>query len=199
MSEEAFLECLGEQAQTEIARLLGEAEDRARVLLEEAEKAAAREEEDIIRDAGIQAGVLRSRILNEARAEARKIVLEAAHRLATETLDEVAALAESRVGAKEGPALLEALVSECLIEENCRLCCRPEDTKALKEITRRMGLQVTIEERPLSSRGVVVVSDDGLFVQSNTVGDRLRKARPTMMQAIAERLGDLTGKGISRA
>ena len=199
MSEETFLESLGEQADAEIARILGEADAGARRLLEEAEATASREEGEWLWEAGIRAELLRARILNEARAEARRTMLEAAHRLSAEALARVAGRAETRLGEEGGAALLEALLAECLIAGGCRVLCRPPDRASLEEAARRRGLEVTFEERDLPSGGVVVVSGDGRFVQTNTVGERLRRARPLMMRAIAGTLAGLAGAGGSRA
>ena len=137
MSEEVFLESLSEQADREIARLAAEAEKRIRLLFEEAEREALQGSEARIRDAEEEARLLRCRILNEARSEGTKTVLAAVHRLAEEVLEEVAVAAEGRMEGRNGRAVLEALLDECLIEEN----------PVLKEQLKGRKLRLTDDQR----------------------------------------------------
>lgn len=195
MVEEQFFESLEEQAEGERRLLTAEAERAAEDILKEARAEMTRKREKRLRAAQAEVRTAQAKILNSARLDARRIVLKAVHRLSEEALDSLSKEVEQLHLREDYTLILERLFDECTIPCGARITCRRSDRGLLEEVARKRGHSPRFEEGDIPLGGFTVLSADGRFVQSNTFEDRIHRARPRLLMALA---GQLLPEGTER-
>lgn len=188
MVEERFFESLEAQAEEERRRLAAEAERAAGEILEEAREESIRKRDERFLRVRAEVRSAEAKILNSARLDARKMSLRAVHRLSEEALEFLAKEVEQLHLREDYARILERLFEECTIPCGARITCRRSDRALLEAIARRRGHSPRFEEGEIPLGGFTVLSADGRFVQSNTFEDRIRRARPRLLMALARRL-----------
>ncbi len=188
MKEKEFFSSLGDQAETEMGRIAGEAVEKSEMIVKEAEEEARLYREERLRLARADADTLRARTMNAARLERKKAVLLSRHRIIEEALDLLREELKKLPLREDYRDLMERLWDECFIVDGSRLLCPSRDRGLLEEFARRRGRSLSIEESDIPLGGFVVSSPDGLFVQRNTFEDRIAKARPRLVREIAARV-----------
>jgi vacuolar-type H+-ATPase subunit E/Vma4 len=188
MKEKEFFSSLGDQAETEMSRIAGEAGEKSALILKEAEEEARLYREERLRFARADSEILRARTMNAACLEAKKAVLLSRHRIIEEALDLLREELKKLHLREDYRDLLERLFGECFIVDGSRLHCRRRDRSLVAEIARQQGRSLSIEESDIPLGGFVVSSPDGHFVQRNTFEDRIAKARPRLAREIASRV-----------
>jgi V/A-type H+-transporting ATPase subunit E len=188
MKEKEFFSSLGDQADTEIGRIAGEADEKSALILKEAEEEARLYREERLRLARADADTLKARTMNAACLEAKKAVLLSQHRIIEEALDLLREELKKLPLREDYRDLMEHLFGECFIVDGSRLLCPNGDRVLLEEFALRRGRSLSIEESDIPLGGLVVSSPDGLFVQRNTFEDRIAKARPRLAREIASRV-----------
>jgi len=187
MRENEFFSSLGDQAETEMGRIAGEAVDKSALILKEAEEETRLYREERLRLARADADTLKARTMNAACLAAKKAVLLSRHRIIDEALDLLREELKKLPLREDYRDLMEHLFDECFIVDGSRLLCPSRDRGLLEEFARRQGISLSIEESDIPLGGFVVSSPDGLFVQRNTFEDRIAKARPRLTREIASR------------
>lgn len=187
MRENEFFSSLGDQAETEMGRIAGEAVDKSALILKEAEEETRLYREERLRLARADADTLKARTMNAACLTAKKAVLLSRHRIIDEALDLLREELKKLPLRDDYRDLMEHLFDECFIVDGSRLLCPSRDRGLLEEFARRQGISLSIEESDIPLGGFVVSSPDGLFVQRNTFEDRIAKARPKLTREIASR------------
>ena len=188
MKEKEFFSSLGDQAETEMGRIAGEAVEKSELILKEAEEEARLYREERLRLARADADTLKARTMNAACLEAKKAVLLSRHRIIDEALDLLREELKRLPLREDYRELMEHLFGECFIDDGSRLLCPSGDRSLLEEFARRRGHSLSIEKSDIPLGGFVVSSPDGLFVQRNTFEDRIAKARPRLAREIASRV-----------
>jgi V/A-type H+-transporting ATPase subunit E len=188
MKEKEFFSSLGDQAETEMARIAAEAAEKSALILKEAEEEARLYREERLRLARADADTLKARTMNAASLEAKKAVLLSRHRIIDEALDLLREELKNLPLREDYRDLMELLLRECFIVDGSHLLCPGGDRSLLEEFALRRGFSLSIEESDIPLGGFVVSSPDGLFVQRNTFEDRIAKARPRLTREIAGRI-----------
>ncbi len=195
MKEKEFFSSLGDQAETEMGRIAGEAAAKSALIVKEAEEEARLYRDERLRLARADADTLRARTMNAARLEGKKAVLLSKHRVIEEALDLLREELKKLPLREDYRDLMERLWDECFIVDGSHLLCPSGDRGLLEEFAHRQGRALSIEESDIPLGGFVVSSPDGLFVQRNTFEDRIAKARPRLVREIAARVFSTQGQG----
>lgn len=180
-----LIHAIGEHAVQQREAILSRAGEEARTILRQAESRLPDALRDAKARAEAQAREEASRILSRARLAARREVQAARQRVIERALR---ALLE-RLGWLRStpayPAIVERLLAECLAEaaDPVLVRCRREDRAAVEDAARRLGRAIAVEEADLPLGGVETASGpEGRLVCRNSLGDRMERARPLLLQ-----------------
>jgi vacuolar-type H+-ATPase subunit E/Vma4 len=173
MSLEHILESLAAKGQAEIARIEDEAEEQARIILEQAEAEAIRIREQHMAAIRPRIESERTRRINAARLTAQRIQLEARKALIDAAFDATSEELACLRGSLMYPALLAALIDEVFDElgTNARLVVDPRDASLAHALLDRQEINAD-PSTPLRA-GIEPVLDTWGGVMGHSADDRL--------------------------
>ena len=194
MALEKLLASLETEAAADTARLEAEAEQEARRIVDEARTQARALAEGAARDdeAELRQEVERRRA--EARLEAAAMLREAHEDAFREFLAEVRLQLADLRERPTYPAILGALMRECLAALPAATTARfdPRDAALVRGAIGELGTKVDVDSSLASAGGVELVSDDGRTAR-NTIEERLRNAEPALRLLFGELLARRAG------
>lgn len=179
---------LEQEAKAERERILGEARETARRIVDQARAASAEEIGALQRRASAEVEVGRVRARATSSLRAASILLQAKD----ETVAAVFAAAErelERAAAEENryEMILRGLLAEATRGASGRVVveCAEEDLPMVQAAARSMGLNAEFRESADVRLGVRVRSADGRFVVENTLRSRLERAKTVLVAQVA--------------
>ncbi len=188
MTEERFLDSLGEQAEREMAEISAAAGAEVRRIREEAQREARRRSSERIGFARREAQRVRSRIVNTARLEGRKTVLTALHKVVDGTVEKLIEASRRLRDRDDYGTIFQCLLDECLLNDGDRLICSRADSGLARSLIARRGPVLEVEVHDEGGTGLIVISSDGTFIQRNTFKERIRRARNAITERVAARI-----------
>ncbi|MCS7173140.1 MAG: V-type proton ATPase subunit E [Armatimonadetes bacterium] len=188
MSSE-LISLLEREAQAERERLLEEARQRARDLLQQAEAEAANLLEAHRRRVDAELEAARTRARGVAQLQATSLVLAAKD----EQIEEVFRRARQELERlSQDPAryepVLRGLLQEAVAGFRDRVVveCAERDLPLVQAAVQTLGLEAEVRPSPELWGGVRVRSTDGRFVVENTLLSRLERARQLLLSEVAD-------------
>lgn len=190
MSSE-LITLLEREAAAERDRLLAEARSQA-----EAVRAQARREaEELLAaqkarlEAEAKAAVVKAQSTAQLRASSQ--VLQAKEEEIKRVFAEAEAeLAKFSSNGQRYPQILKAFIEEALggLGGRAEVIVNPADQPVAQALIRERGWEATVRADPSVQGGARILSPEGRFVVTNTVGSRLERARPMLAAEVAKTL-----------
>ncbi|MDR5708564.1 MAG: V-type ATP synthase subunit E family protein [Armatimonadota bacterium] len=188
MSSE-LISLLEREAQAERERLLEEARQRARDILQQAEAEAANLLEAHRRRVDAELEAVRIRAQGVAQLRATSLVLAAKDEQIAEVFQRARQELErlSRDPSRYEP-VLRALLQEAVagFRERVVVECAEQDLPLVQAAVQALGLAAEVRPNPELWGGVRVRSADGRFVVENTLLSRLERARQVLLSEVAD-------------
>ncbi len=187
MALEDMLKALEEEGCAECERILSQAEERAKRIVEEAER-----EGIAIKDAHMAKAkeLLRSeksRILSEANFAVKKAIIQAKDSLISQVFDRVSDRVEKLRSSPEYPDVFRKLASEALANAQGRVLVSVDerDEKMAGPILDDLGADYELRTDIRCCGGLTVTTADGRITFVNTLDSRLDKARAVLKPDVA--------------
>lgn len=180
MAQEALLKAIEEDARAQTSRIVSEAEEAARTIVEDAEGEVRKVRDERLKSRALSMERQKASAVNNARTRANGLNLSVRHGIIEEVIKET----EERFGKMpkdEYSALLNRFYGELKDSwpteaGGYTVLVNPSDANLIEGADLRPD--------PGISLGVAFVSKDGRVRFENTVGSRLQKARPRLVTVI---------------
>jgi V/A-type H+-transporting ATPase subunit E len=189
-----IIEKIKEDARREAESILEDARREAESILEDARRRAEQRRRDIIARGEKEADLLRQRIVANAKLNARKSALDAKEELISAVFEEAHKQLAQTASTENYRDILRELIKEGVasVGEDVEVLCRPEDEELLKggilkDLSRELGVDITLSGEKIDSiGGVVVRAKSGRVEVNNTFETRLQRMKEALRSRIAK-------------
>ena len=187
MALEDMLKALEEEGCAECERILSQAEERAKRIVEEAEQEGVAIKEAHMAKARELLRSEKSRILSEANFAVKKAVIQAKDLLISQVFDRVSDRVKKMRSSPDYPDVFRKLASEALANAQGRVLVSVDerDQEIARSVLNDLGADYELRTDIECCGGLTVTTAEGRITFVNTLDSRLDKARAVLKPDVA--------------
>ncbi|MBN2404463.1 MAG: V-type ATP synthase subunit E [Coriobacteriia bacterium] len=191
MAIEDIFKALDEQADAECSELVRAAEGQAAAVLAEANAQADRVREQRLQGARELVGQRTGKTINAAKLDNKKHLAAVRESVVKQVFEDAAVRLGALRATEEYESVFRALAEEALagVEGECTMHVDPADAGLAEKAAKELNASCTIDPSLQTSGGVVVSTENGRILRSNTFETRLAKSHEFTYARVSEILG----------